>query len=276
MGNAILIFPASILLIYTASFFQAENKPPNAEPTIEGIITKVDGKIHTSINSGSGAKWAPDDPSTAVSSDDGQVSTTGREIIGAILIEENPKENWGSAKTWVRITDATRIFKRQEQDLIPALFAELQIGDRAEAWFTGPVAESYPGQATGSVVVFLKSDGAVIDYATLIDHLRSAGASVEPFGKVSQAFFSVESQVITVNGGEVHVFEHADVAAADAEAEHISPDRSAFGRPPTTMVHWVATPHFYKTGRLIVLYLGDDRLVTRALEAGLGPQFAGK
>ena len=146
MGNAILIFPASILLIYTASFFQAENKPPNAEPTIEGIITKVDGKIHTSINSGSGAKWAPDDPSTAVSSDDGQVSTTGREIIGAILIEENPKENWGSAKTWVRITDATRIFKRQEQDLIPALFAELQIGDRAEAWFTGPVAESYPGK----------------------------------------------------------------------------------------------------------------------------------
>jgi len=247
MGNAILIFPASILLIYTASFFQVENKPPNAEPTIEGIITKVDGKIHTSINNGSGAKWAPDDPDTAVSSDDGQVSTTGREIIGAILIEENPKENWGSAKTWVRITDATRIFKRQEQDLIPALFAELQIGDRAEAWFTGPVAESYPGQATGGVIVFLKPDGAVIDYATLLDHLRSAGASVEPFGKVSQAFSSVESQVITVNGGEVHVFEHADVAAADAEAEHISPDGSAFGRPPTTMVHWVATPHFYKS-----------------------------
>ena len=131
-------------------------------------------------------------------------------------------------------------------------------------------------QATGSVVVFLKSDGAVIDYATLIDHLRSAGASVEPFGKVSQAFFSVESQVITVKEVKFTSLSTRDVAAADAEAEHISPDRSAFGRPPTTMVHWVATPHFYKTGRLIVLYLGDDRLVTRALEAGLGPQFAGK
>lgn len=252
----LLILMANILLIHTASFSQAGGQLPRAEPDIRGVLTKL-LKIDPQASTHSGSDVATN-------------------TIGTILIEENPEENWGSAKARVRITNKTKIFKRHKQDLIPASFTELQIGHRAEAWFTGPVAESYPVQATGGVIVFLKPDGAVIDYETLIDHLRSAGASVEPFGKVSQAFFSVESQVITVNGGEVHVFEHADVAAADAEAEHISPDGSAFGRPPTTMVHWVATPHFYKRGRLIVLYLGHDTLVTRALEAGLGPQFAGK
>ena len=251
-----LILMANILLIHTASFSQAGGQLPRAEPDIRGVVTKV-----LQIN-----------PQGPIQSGSDVATNT----IGTILIEENPEENWGSAKARVRITNKTKIFKRLGQDLVPAAFDELKIRQPVEAWFAGPVAESYPIQATGAVIVFLKSDGAVIDYATLIDHLRSAGASVEPFGKVSQAFFSLESQAITVNGGEVHVFEHADVAAADAEAEHISPDGSAFGRPPTTMVHWVATPHFYKTGRLIVLYLGDDTLVTRALEAGLGPQFAGK
>jgi hypothetical protein len=38
----------------------------------------------------------------------------------------------------------------------------------------------------------------------------------------------------------------------------------------------VATPHFYKAGRLIVLYVGDSTGVTNVLEAELGQQFAGR
>ncbi len=44
----------------------------------------------------------------------------------------------------------------------------------------------------------------------------------------------------------------------------------------TTMVTWVAAPHFYKSGRLIVLCVGDDAGVIAALEAALGAQFAGR
>ncbi len=132
------------------------------------------------------------------------------------------------------------------------------------AWVTGCGAKSPPTVTHG---------GAVTDYISLIDNLRAAGASVEPAGEVMQPFFSVKGQSITVNGGNVQVFEYADVAAADTEAALVSPDGSSIG---TSMPAWVATPHFYKTGRLIVLYVGDDTAVINVLETVLGQQFAGR
>ncbi len=114
--------------------------------------------------------------------------------------------------------------------------------------------------------------GPVTDFVSLVDSLRSAGATVEPAGEVSQLFFSVQGQVITVNGEDVQVFEYDDAASADAEAALVSPDGSSVG---TTMVLWIATPHFYQTGQLIVFYVGDSTAVIDALEEVLGPQFAG-
>ncbi|MFQ5796181.1 MAG: hypothetical protein ACE5JP_14185 [Candidatus Bipolaricaulia bacterium] len=111
-----------------------------------------------------------------------------------------------------------------------------------------------------------------MDSVSLIDHLRAAGATVEPTGEVSQPFFSAKGQVITVNGDNVQVFEYADTAAANAEATLVSPDGGSVG---TNIMAWVATPHFYKTGRLIVLYVGDHPAVINVLETVLGPQFAG-
>ena len=115
--------------------------------------------------------------------------------------------------------------------------------------------------------------GPVTDYVSLIDNLRATGANVEPSGKISQPFFFVEGQVISINGVEVQVFEYADIAVADAEANLVSHDGSSIG---TSMVNWVATPHFYKTGKLIVLYVGDNMTVISTLETVLGPQFAGR
>ncbi len=112
----------------------------------------------------------------------------------------------------------------------------------------------------------------VTDYVSLIDNLRQAGATVEPAGEMTQPFFAVTGNIIVVNGGDVQVFEYADVDTAEAEAELVSPDGSSVG---TSMIGWVATPHFYKTDRLIVLYVGDSEAVTDALEAVLGQQFAG-
>ena len=114
--------------------------------------------------------------------------------------------------------------------------------------------------------------GPVTDYVSLIDSLRADGATVEPSGDISQPFFSVDGLVITVDGAEVQVFEYADAAAADVEAEQISPDGTSVG---TTSILWVAPPHFYKKARLIVLYVGDEAGATAALEEALGPQIAG-
>ena len=89
----------------------------------------------------------------------------------------------------------------------------------------------------------------------------------------AKSLFSVQGRMIQVNGEDVQVFQYAHVVAASEQAALVSPDGSAVG---TSSLHWIGTPHFYKRGLLLVLYVGDDEAVRKALEAVLGRQFAGK
>jgi hypothetical protein len=115
------------------------------------------------------------------------------------------------------------------------------------------------------------------DYASLIDNLRKAGAVVEPRGEVAPDFLSAKRRVISVNDSNVQVWDYDDAAAADAEAALISPDGSSVHTATKiTLVEWIAPPHFYKAGKLIVLYVGESEAVTVVLERVLGPQFAGQ
>ena len=110
-------------------------------------------------------------------------------------------------------------------------------------------------------------------YAGLADELRNAGADVEPGANLSQPFFSVAGQILTVNGQDVQVFEYPNGDDARAEAANISPDGSSIG---TSMVMWIASPHFYSQGPLIVLYVGEDSNVQTLLGSVMGGQFAGR
>lgn len=60
-----------------------------------------------------------------------------------ILIEEDPEADWGSDKAWVYATDDTEIIVGGRA----VGLAEIKVGMRADAWFTGPVRDSYPQQA---------------------------------------------------------------------------------------------------------------------------------
>lgn len=106
----------------------------------------------------------------------------------------------------------------------------------------------------------------------LMADLRARGATVGRGGTVSQSFFSTKGRIITVNKSDVQVFEHANASLAEAEAKRISSNGTGTG---TSRVSWIATPHFYRRGNLITLYIGDDASVIDALAAVLGQQFAG-
>jgi hypothetical protein len=106
----------------------------------------------------------------------------------------------------------------------------------------------------------------------LVKKLRAAGATVKSGEKIEQPFFSAAGQTINVNGETVQVFAYKNAETAEKEAKQISPE----GMPATTMITWVAPPHFFKSGRLIALYVGENRDVIKALENVLGRQFAGK
>ena len=109
--------------------------------------------------------------------------------------------------------------------------------------------------------------------ARLEEGLRNAGAVVAAGGDISQPFFAVTGQILAVNGTDIQVFEYPSIEDGQAEAAKIGPDGSTIG---TTSVMWVAPPHFYASGTLIVLYVGDDQSLLTLLENALGKQIAGR
>lgn len=115
--------------------------------------------------------------------------------------------------------------------------------------------------------------GRATDLRTLMRKLRAAGATVKTGGKISQPFFSVQGRDLTVNGEQVQVFEYRSRTRAKNDVAKVSADGTPIG---TTMVTWVSPPHFYHNGRMIVLYIGRNPSVIKALEDALGQQFAGK
>ena len=131
------------------------------------------------------------------------------------------------------------------------------------------------------LIVFLVACGAdqgsevdevVNDYDSLVSALTNEGAKVEASDPVLQPFLTSDGKVILVNGQSVQVFEYVDDASAQIEADTISPDG---GSTTTTMISWMDTPHFYRAGKLLVLYVGSDAGTLQLLEQVLGPQFAG-
>jgi hypothetical protein len=114
---------------------------------------------------------------------------------------------------------------------------------------------------------------AVEAQASFIAALQAAGATVEVGDSISQPFFSPEGKVIKVNGADVQVFEYESAGAMEDEASQVAPDGGSIG---TSMASWIDAPHFYKTGRVLVLYVGSDQTILDLLEKVMGPQFAGQ
>lgn len=110
------------------------------------------------------------------------------------------------------------------------------------------------------------------NYASLVDKLKSTGVSVEIGESVSQPFFTPQGQVIKLSGEDIQVFEYMSEEEAIKESMQVSTDGSSVG---TTMISWIDTPHFYQTGKIIILYVGNNPEMIEILSEVLGPQFAG-
>jgi len=116
--------------------------------------------------------------------------------------------------------------------------------------------------------------GELVSSDALIVALRQQGATVirgDVLPRGSTPYFSTNAQVVFVNAASVNVFEYSTVAEAEGDAAKVSPDGSFIG---ATAVTWIGPPHFYRNGRLIVLYAGSAEVVLLPLEAVLGRPFA--
>ncbi len=112
--------------------------------------------------------------------------------------------------------------------------------------------------------------GPVVDQPSLLDELRRQGLNVMPESNIEQPFLSVEGDTIKVENETIQVFEYPDEGAANADASKISPNGTISGMSIT----WTGKPHFYRSARIIVIYVGNDPKVLGALDAAMGKPFA--
>ena len=90
----------------------------------------------------------------------------------------------------------------------------------------------------------------------LVGALRGQGRSVSVGDETSpqrNGYFSVPSRDVLIGAARLKAFEYDTADKANADAALISAD----GQPnPRAAIGWIAAPHFYKQGQLIVLYVG--------------------
>lgn len=148
--------------------------------------------------------------------------------------------------------------------VFPALAADAPRG-------SGPSVQSRarkPGPVRGT-----RSRGRTAGLDAFVRTLRARGLTVESAGEVSQPFFKPEGRGFTVGGENVQVFSYPSASAAEAEAKQVNAEGTSVG---TSAMMWVGPPHFFRKGRLVVIYVGENAGVLKALTSVLGPQFAGK
>ena len=120
-------------------------------------------------------------------------------------------------------------------------------------------------------------EGRLDHQPSFVDRLRSRGLTVEVDDYVRQPFLKVRGVVLRISGGslkemtEIQLFEYEDADAALSDAKRIGPE----GSPEGTHIDWLGPPHFFRSGRIIVLYVGRDDAVVKLLTELLDPQFAG-
>ncbi len=233
---------------------------------------------------GSGGKvtaTVPDAPPSIT----GTVTEIG--TSGTLRIETNPREESGSAKAQVRVPDGVAILERSG---IARRFEDIRQGQVVSAWFTGPVAESYPVQATASVVVIEPS--AVIDLTahargfgpvragmTLAEAERALGASLAPLGarmepchyvvvegRPSVAFMIIDDRIARLDvrqQGTVKTAEGAGIGDTEARIHALYPGRVEMQPHKYVDGHYlIVTPEAPTDSNFRMIFETDGKRVT--------------
>jgi len=124
--------------------------------------------------------------------------------------------------------------------------------------------------------------GPVKDQVSFIDELRKETNGMINIGSViNQPFLSVkgtQANIVKLNNADIQIYEYDSNNLMSNEAKQISSDGSSVktASGSITQIDWNSTPHFYSTGRIMVIYIGTDSQVINILTNILGTQFAGK
>lgn len=170
-----------------------------------------------------------------------------------------------------------------------------QLGSRREALITwGKRALVIAGALLAVAAVVLAAIGtyahfqpteapdAALSYTGFLDDLQSHGATVQEDeqGGPGQSLPST-AHIVTVNGSKITVYAYLTTHDAERDMARISPDGSTIsdvdssGTGSVVVIDYIAPPHWFHEGRVVVLYVGCDDTLLALLQQVLGPPFAG-
>ena len=109
------------------------------------------------------------------------------------------------------------------------------------------------------------------EYRRLYAELAEGGASVEAGVPIVWTAEMV-GHFMRVDGADIQLFEYVTIEEARRGAAKVARDGSYIA---LSTAEWAGEPHFYRRGRVMVLYIGDDAGLQRQLRELLGQQFAG-
>jgi len=69
-----------------------------------------------------------------------------------ILVEEIPGKQEGN-KCWLAVGESSRVLRAAGTGYTAAAFGDLKVGQKVNAWVSGPVLESYPCQGGADAVL---------------------------------------------------------------------------------------------------------------------------
>lgn len=106
------------------------------------------------------------------------------------------------------------------------------------------------------------------EYSQLVRAIQTWGLNPKEVGSIQQPYFKdADGHVFNVNNQQVQVFNFKDAAAQKQAAQQITEQGKKIASTPMV---WSDDPHFWASGRMIVLYVGKDQNTIQMLTSLLG------
>jgi hypothetical protein len=146
-------------------------------------------------------------------------------------------------------------------------------GDVAEVQLTDPVTALTAALAQQGVTAVPKERFPRESHCLSVGALRLAAHDDRRFTRERDR----ASRDHAANEENLFVFEYKSASAANRDASGVSPDGGSITATDRACAFsWIGPPRFYKSDRLIVLYVGRNENLIRALDDVLGRPFAGR
>lgn len=106
----------------------------------------------------------------------------------------------------------------------------------------------------------------------LINSLKKSNYKIDSATQEKSMFLKGSLTAIKTGTDIISVYEYKDNQQMETDSKTISSDGSRVGN---AIVDWTNLPHFYKSGNILVIYVGNNNEMIEALKKLLGKQFAG-